>query len=98
MRASPRHPRPRAIERFSGCFILLPSSVAVTRCRPCEPLSEVVVHARHPEVRFALEWGAHVMRPVRAVVADLDNRQDEVLGLAERVDALVREVDGLREE
>ena len=49
---------------------------------------EVVVHARHPEVRLALEGPAQVVDPVRVVVVRLVERvEDLVLGDGDRVGA-----------
>src|SRR2546430_10073035 len=48
--------------------------------RPLQKFSEVVVHASNAEIRFALEWAAEIVNPMRFLVLKLDDRQDEVLG------------------
>ena len=48
-----------------------------------------VVDAGHPEVRLTLEWFANVVDPMRAVVQEFDDSEDEVLRLVQRVQNLV---------
>ena len=57
---------------------------------------ERVVDARRPEVRLALERLPDVVDAVRFVVEELDDGEDEVLRLVQRVEDLVaRDGDGL---
>ena len=55
----------------------------------CEQFREVVVDARHAENRLPLERLADIMDAVRAVLQELDNHQNEVFGLVQRVQDLV---------
>ena len=57
--------------------------------RSRQQFRKVVVDARHPEVRLTLEGFANIMDLVRAVLQELDDPQDEVLGFVQRVQDLV---------
>ena len=57
--------------------------------RPCRKASSAFVLSRHPEIRLTLEWAAHIVRPVPAAVLELDNRQNEIFRLVERIENLV---------
>src|ERR1700730_15293137 len=59
------------------------------RLRPRQQLGEVGVHPRHPEIRLAPERRPDVVDALRAFIEELDDAQDEVLGLVERVEDLV---------
>ena len=54
-----------------------------------QQLGEVVVDAGRPEIRLPLEWLPYVVHPVIVIPQKLDNGEDVVLGLVQRVENLV---------
>src|SRR4051812_33550995 len=54
-----------------------------------DQLRKVIVHAGHAEVGLAQEWPANVVDPVAVVAGELDNREDIVVWLVQRVQNLV---------
>jgi hypothetical protein len=66
------------------------------RSRQPEQLAEIVVYAGHTKIRLPLERSAQRVHPVCVIVQKLDDGQDEVVRLVERVEDLVaRHGDGL---
>src|SRR5687768_8537014 len=57
--------------------------------RPRQQLGKVVIHARHAEVRLAMEGAAYVVHVIRIAWKEFDNGEDEALGFIERVEDLV---------
>ena len=57
--------------------------------RPRQQLSEIVVNAGHSEIRLTLKGPTYIMDAVRIVFQELDDGEDEILGLVERVENFV---------
>ena len=55
----------------------------------CQEVGKVEVHAGHAKVGFALERLAHIIGLVGVSAGELDDGQDEVVGLVKRVQNLV---------
>src|SRR5712692_1038595 len=54
-----------------------------------QQLAIVVVDASYSKVWFTVKWVAHIMEAMRLALRELDDRQNEVVGLVERVENLV---------
>ena len=72
---------------LSGWFVLFYHFLGF-----CKQLCEIIIHTRHPEIRLALEETPHIVYPVRAIQGKLDNGQNKVVRLIERVEWDIRDI------
>src|SRR5438093_10926326 len=67
------------------------------RSCPRQEFGEIVIHARYPEIRLALERPPQIVNAVRVAALKLHDGKDEVVGLVEAIQNLVlRHSDGIR--
>ncbi len=59
------------------------------RLCPAQQLAEVIIYARHPKIRLTLKRLAQIMDTVRVITRELDDRENEVLGLIEGIEDLI---------